>query len=58
MSSTWKRVISCGTATDERGPTAPALVEKGSRFLLALMVAVFGANKFLGFLKMPPPRCS
>jgi putative oxidoreductase len=42
-------------ATDERGPAAPALVEKGSRFLLALMVAVFGANKFLGFLEMPPP---
>lgn len=35
--------------------SAPALLEKGSRFALAAMVAVFGANKFLHFLEMPPP---
>jgi len=34
---------------------APAALEKGSRLLLALMVAVFGANKFLHFMEMPPP---
>jgi len=34
---------------------APAALEKGSRLLLALMIAVFGANKFLEFMEMPTP---
>jgi len=27
-----------------------------SKWLLALMMIVFGANKFLGFIEMPPPE--
>ncbi len=34
---------------------SPVLLEKGSRFALAAMVGVFGANKFLHFLEMPAP---
>ena len=32
------------------------LIFKIARFLLAIMMIVFGANKFLGFIEMPPPE--
>lgn len=32
------------------------LIFNASKWLLALMMIVFGANKFLGFIEMPPPQ--
>ena len=32
------------------------LIFKIARYLLAFMMIVFGANKFLGFIDMPPPE--
>lgn len=32
------------------------LIFKIARYLLAFMMIVFGANKFLGFIEMPPPQ--